>query len=280
MEEQQVNDMCLLDFGLRSSYKNKHFVYKMFPNVPRLTKDEATTEEVARHTEAGLEVAARSDKKWLTRNEYPFGSAGFLLFQAKSLLAGLEQEAVWDQGLVDGYTDADKRDSRSLFVSDESDDRLDGREWNEARILRWMGSIMIATTYSALACELIMKSIALTCNDRAKKIHNLQELFADLPKSSRDRIVTDQPGVEDLFRVERETSGSWRYLEPNKKERGLRTLIDVEAARQLGRVARVLLDEAEVVGLRIGFSFSATRNIDDSEHSRKVDDLLNEPERR
>ena len=270
MREQAMNDAWRMSLGLRSKYPDNQFAYKMFPDVPRLTEDEAH-----QRIDASLQQAASLNKReWLTRNEYPPGSAGWLTFQAKSLLAGIEHEAVWDEGHVTDYADHHKGEGRSLFVDSEQDDHFVVRQREEARIHRWMGSIMIATTYSAFACEVVLKSIALICKNRAIKTHDLNELFIDIPDASRERILADQPGVEDLFRHKKDAFGKWRYLEPDKTQGGLKTLIDAEPARELGRAARVLLDEAEIAGIRVGFSFRATRNIREGEGFKRVDDKL------
>ena len=47
----------------------------------------------------------------------------------------------------------------------------------------------------------------------------------------------------------RHTFGAWRYFEKNVGEDGLHAMIDLDRARTLAKAARVILDEAEVVGL-------------------------------
>lgn len=47
----------------------------------------------------------------------------------------------------------------------------------------------------------------------------------------------------------RHTFGRWRYFETNVGKRGFVALIDSKIALGLGKAARVLLDEAEMMGL-------------------------------
>lgn len=51
----------------------------------------------------------------------------------------------------------------------------------------------------------------------------------------------------------RQTFDRWRYFEIAVAETVARTLIDTEKPRNLGKAARVILDEAEMVGLECRF---------------------------
>lgn len=62
-------------------------------------------------------------------------------------------------------------------------------------------------------------------------------------------MEADYPGIVAALDAGRQTFGSWRYFETNVRETVAQSLIDTEQARNLGKAARVILDEAEVVGL-------------------------------
>ena len=260
MEGERTAHLISMEIGAVSSYSTGQFAFKIFSDVGRLS-----TEEVESRVNTPKQ---RDGRKWLTRTDFPVGSAGWLIFQAKTLLAGIDHRAIWDKRSFVGSSEFDTHDDGSLFVPDRPDDSTDPNESKESRVLRWMGSTMIAAMNSAFACELTRKAIALTCNDQAKKIHDLALLLDDLPNASRHRMHADYREMASLFERKRQTFGAWRYFERDAGEGGTRGLIDVAAARGLGRAARVLLDEAEVVGLRAGFAFEATRSTEDSDGSK------------
>ena len=249
-----------MDLGAVPTYSTSQFSYKIFPDVGRLGVEEVKSRLTARER--------RDRRKWITRTDFPVGSAGWLIFQARTLLAGIDHDATWDERSVGGFTEFDTRDDGSLFVPDRFDPNTDVGESKETRVLLWMGSTMTATMNSAFACELALKAITLTCKDEAKKEHDLFALLNDLPDASRSRVHADYQEIADLFERKRHSFGKWRYFERNAGEGGIRALVDIAAARDLGRAARVLLDEAEVVGLRSGFAFNATRETEKVEHAK------------
>ena len=260
MQSEMATNLLLMDSGAVSSYHAGQFAFKIFPDIPRLSGAEVRS-RVAAHKQ-------HDRRKWITRADFPAGSAGWLIFQARALLAGIDHPAMWDERSVAGFTEFDTRDDGSLFVPDGSDSHADAGDSKETRVLRWMGSTMTAVLNSAFACELTLKAIALTCKDVAKKEHDLAALLSDLPDASRHRIQADYEDVAILFEQKRHAFGAWRYFERNAGEGGPKALVDIAAARDLGRAARVLLDEAEVVGLRSGFAFNATRETEEVERAK------------
>ena len=106
-----------------------------------------------------------------------------------------------------------------------------------------------------------MKAISLTCNDEADKTHDLLALYEALPDRSRERICADFPDITDVIRKGRHRFGAWRYFETRVGDAAIRSMVDVEEARALGKAARVILDEAEFVGLAATASIQAKRNV-------------------
>ena len=124
-----------------------------------------------------------------------------------------------------------------------------------------MGATMVEGMISAFACELAMKAISLTCKDEAIKTHDLLDLFKDLPKESRLRISADYPDIVVLMEQARQVFGAWRYFENNVGERGMSAMIDMPRAHALGKAARVIIDEAEMVGLRGELEVNAKQDV-------------------
>ena len=111
---------------------------------------------------------------------------------------------------------------------------------------------------SAFACELTMKAISLTVKDEAWKGHDLRCLYRDLPSSSKERLEFDFPEIAGVLEEGRHRFGKWRYFESGKRE-ALAAIIETGLEQSLGKAARVLLDEAEIVGLRGGVALKAQR---------------------
>ena len=59
----------------------------------------------------------------------------------------------------------------------------DDPQFQERRLVRKMGRTLTAAMISAFACELAMKAIALTAKDEAAKSHDLDALYAELPRT-------------------------------------------------------------------------------------------------
>ena len=124
-----------------------------------------------------------------------------------------------------------------------------------------MGANMMEAMMSAFACELAMKAICLTVKDEALKTHDLLALFNDLPKASIRRIKADYPGIDDLMMEERQRFESWRYFENKTEGKGMIAMINPVRAQALAKAARVILDEAEVMGLSGRISLKAKQDV-------------------
>lgn len=260
MEAEKAANMFRLEFGAVASESAGPFTFKIIPDVGRLSTAQVKSRVASR--------VPRQQRRLLTRKKFRVGSAGWLIFQARALLAGIDHRTIWDERSFVGFTEFDTRDDGSLFVPDGIASNAEIDQSKESRVLRWMGLTMTATLNSAFACELTLKAIALTCKDEAQKVHDLFALLEDLPDTSRRRLQADYPEMASLFGRKRHTFGAWRYFERDTGDGGIKALIDLPAARDLGRAARVLLDEAEVVGLRGDFAFDGTRNTEDADRGR------------
>lgn len=228
--------------GLASKYHDEAtFVQKIFPHIDRQRGEEfhrRTSEEAAKGPRAG----------WLTRSEFPGGSAGFLILQARALMSGVE------------------RLPRELSVArfDVSKKKLNADpSTSKNELMERMGSTMTVALMSAFACELTMKGIRLTRLDEARKSHDLWRLYRDLPNDSQARIEEDFLDAGVVLKSARHTFDKWRYFEANVGGRGIGTMIDTQKAFDLAKVARVLLDEAEMMGLGYSVNVEATQTVTD-----------------
>ena len=132
-------------------------------------------------------------------------------------------------------------------------------ETRKSELMKRLGSTMTVAMMSAFACELAMKAIRLTRMDEARKSHDLLRLYRDLPQDGRQRIEADFPGIVSTLERGRHTFDKWRYFEVNMDGRGISAMIDTERAFALAKAARVILDEAEIAGLRYSVCVDATR---------------------
>ena len=266
MEAEMASNLHRADLGAVSADRTGQFTFKIFPDVDRRSFEQVKSRPESRKQ--------RSRRNWMTRTEFPFGSAGWLVFQARALLAGIEYRAVWDERSFAGFAEFDTGDDGSLFVPDTPASHTELGQSKEGSVLKWMGATMTATMNSAFACELALKAIALTCNDQARKKHDLLVLLNDLPDICRSRMQADHKEMASLFERKRHAYGAWRYFERDAGDGGIKSLVDISAARDLGRAARVLLDEAEVVGLRASFAFEGTRMSEDTDRGRLHRDYI------
>ena len=197
----------------------------------------------------------------LTRDEFPLGSAGFLVMQASILMAGVSDSSHPHETSVAGFFDVEVRDDGSLVTHIPVDELKGDPQHTKRKLKRRMGSTMAEAMISAFACELAMKAISMTRKDEAIKTHDLLDLYGALLEGSRDRIQADFPDIENVIRKGRHRFGAWRYFETRAGEAAIRSMVDVNEARALVKAARVILDEAEFVGLRATVSMQARRDV-------------------
>ena len=136
----------------------------------------------------------------------------------------------------------------------------DDQTGRERELLRRLGCTMTIALNAAFACELVMKAICFTRSNTARRTHDLWLLFEDLPEDSRNRLKEDFAGVETALKKARHTFGHWRYFEANVDAPRTKAMLDTNRAFDLAKAARVLLDEARLVGIQYSIDINATRN--------------------
>ena len=236
------------------------FVQKIFPNIDRQSE-----EEFRRRVK--VEASKGAKDGWLTRSKFPAGSAGFLFLQARALMSGVER--LPRELSVARFPDFDMHDDGSATVYLSKEELSEHSKTGEYELMKRLGSTMTIAMMSAFACELGMKAISLTLMDEARKSHDLWQLYRDLAADSRERIEQDFPEVGSVLKSARNTFDKWRYFEANVGGRGMSAMIDTDRAFALAKAARVLLDEAEMMGLGYSVKVEATRKV------TKIDDRQN-----
>ena len=69
----------------------------------------------------------------------------------------------------------------------------------------------------------------------------------------------------------RHTFGKWRYFEVDVGSRGISAMIDTDRTFALAKAARVILDEAELMGLGYSVHVDATQRISETDDWRQTD---------
>ena len=237
------------------------FVYKVFPEIAPLPEG-----QFLKHVE--MKAAAGNRRGWLTRSGFPAGSAGYFLLQARVLISGVERTP--RETTVARFSDFDLHDDGSATVRISKEELGEHSTTREYEFLKRMGSTMTVGMMSAFACELAMKAIRLTRLDEARRSHDLIRLFEDLPADSRGRIEADFPEIAAVLERGRYTFGDWRYFEADVGEPGFAALVDTGRALELGKAARVILDEAEMVGLGYSIHLDARQRVSEDEEERTL----------
>ena len=270
--QRMSNDTTLnlmnMDFGRNSEYGEGTFVQKVFPSVERITEEDLKKRISAK-------VGKGDKRNRLTRRDFPLGSPGLLFLQAVALMGGVEHLSNLDEVSVVKFPYTARNEDGSLSVHLPMEELQQDPKFQEQQLKRTMGATMVEGMISAFACELAMKAISLTCKDEAIKTHDLLDLFNDLPKESRLRISADYPDIVVLMEQARQVFGAWRYFENNVGERGLLAMIDMPRAHALGRAARVIIDEGEMVGLGGELKVDARQDVREIETKRTYNYTIN-----
>ena len=241
--EANINLLNMMHWGRCPKYEDGLFARKIFPYIERQTEAEI-------RQRISKKAAERNKNGKLTRNNFLAGSAGLFYLQAKILVAGIADIVnLHDRFAIERDVYRFQKDG-SVMVSDSLLEKMgEDAGSSEYKIMRQMGCYMSSAMLAAFSCELTMKAICLTCKDEALKDHDLLNLYYDLPEECQQRILADFKEIEDIMKDGRHTFGKWRYFEKNIGEEGIRGLIDWERTLKMAKAARVLLDEAEMVGL-------------------------------
>ena len=81
----------------------------------------------------------------------------------------------------------------------------------------------------------------------------------------------DFPEIGSVLKKGRSTFGKWRYFEASVSGYGMSAMIDTERAFVLAKAARVLLDEAELMGLGYSVDINATQKVTTTGDRQDVD---------
>ena len=90
-----------------------------------------------------------------------------------------------------------------------------------------------------------------------------------LPESSRERLEFYFPGIAEVVKEVRQRFRRWGYFLRDKKE-ALTAVTCTILEQSLDKAARVLLDEAEVVGLRGGEDLKPRPDVTDRGDRKKA----------
>ena len=247
---------------------NARFVSKFFPHIERQTADEL-------RSRTSVEEQALPKKGWLTRRDFPVGSAGFLFLQAKVLMSGIERMPR-EIALVP-FPGRDIHDDGSATVCVPTMSLSGDPKASEKDLMRRLGSTLIIVKMSAFACELVMKAICLTRKDKARKVHDLGQLYCDLPDDSKARLEEDFPEIGSVLKEARFSFAKHRYFDVNVGGHGSTDMINTERVFTLAKAARVLIDEAELMGLSYSVKLDAKQNVteaDDRQYRHFVHKML------
>ncbi len=248
--------------GMRPKYRDDAtFIQKIFPYIDRLSVEEFS-QRVRDEEQKGPK------RNWLTRSSFPDGSAGFLFLQARALMSGVER--LPRELSVVRFWDVDTHDDGSATVHIPTEQLSEHSKTSEKELMKRLGSTMTIALMSAFACELAMKAICLTRRYKARKSHDLWQLYRDLSEDSRTRIEEDFPEVGSVMEDARHTFGEWRYFEVDVGGHGISAMIDTDRAFSLAKAARVLLDEAELMGLGYSVHIDATQRIAETGDGRHM----------
>ena len=152
---------------------------------------------------------------WLSRRDFPKGTAGYLYAQARACLSALEDMPLEMSAI--SLSDFDFGEPQIVGV--DSSARVAAmvparyRKPSDRVLMARMGTTMVAGMSAAFACELGMKAILMTRLDEVEKTHDLKKLYDALPEDCRVRLEADFPGIAGVLEENRNSFGKWRYFE-------------------------------------------------------------------
>ena len=241
MEREATLNLMNMRWGHAPKYREDAvFVQKLFPQIARHDGEEVKARIRRRMGEGGKEG-------FLTRSAFPPGAAGYLFLQASILMAGLERMPF--EMSVSALDGIHVEEDGTAVVPFPIEEIREDPQHPEYALKQRMGSTMTTAMMGAFACELAMKAISLTTADEAPKEHDLLLLFDGLPEASRMRVDADYSDIRRIIEESRYLFDKWRYFDSNVGRNAINAMIDTKRSFALGKAARVLLDEAEAVGL-------------------------------
>ncbi|MXX58026.1 MAG: hypothetical protein F4X05_09725 [Rhodothermaceae bacterium] len=249
MKHEMKNNMSRVCKGQGGDYdQSARFVLKILPEM----------ESDVEAFDARIDKANEKIRGHVTRKcNFPIeASPGLLYLQGRILVSGIET-LPYDVSPI-SFADFDIEnlvDELGVPSMDES-----GHwtwplqmQWKTPPTGRWLrgrlGTVMMAGYTVSLACEILMKAILITRLDRAKRTHDLSDLYMSLPEDCRNRLQADFPQIVDVMEKYRHSFGKKRYFEPVFTPEVLWALVDADRVWGLGKAARVLVDECLIEGL-------------------------------
>ena len=276
-EESYLNAMNMR-WGHQPTYSDGPFAQKVFPTLDRLSEQELLDRVALNKSQYSERPRGR-----LTRHEFPTGSPGWFVLQARALLDGVCHTTDHERDSIVDYPDYRFNADGSVSVQIDTHGLSQNPRHREQELLTTAGLLLGNGMIAAFACELALKAISLTCTDEARKTHDLLELFCHLPSESRDRLEADFSAIRDVLTENRGIFGAWRYFEPAVGTNAFMGMTSPRRARSLAKAARVILDEAEYVGLTGGIKVQVNRQVrvtgDKREHADKIDFTIKGGER-
>ena len=235
--------------GRGSQYRgDARFVLKI---LPQMARDPAWFEQ---RLAARLAVGPR--QRYLDRQDFPPGTAGYLYAQARALLSGLEtlpreMSAIALSDLEFGKPEVLRVDASAANTSVRLSAAAPAtyRRPSDSELMARMGSAMLAGMTASFACEVGMKAILMTRLDEAQRTHDLLLLYKALPGDSRERLEADFAGIREVLEGNRHTFGNWRYFEAKMSSKAIEALANTDRVWGLAKAGRVILDECAVAGL-------------------------------
>ena len=249
MEREATQNLAEIARGRTPEYRPAaKFVAKIIADMPR---DEVHWDMRA---EQALRLPAKEGRTYfLTRDTIPAGEAGYLYLQAKLLAAAARslpfETAIhrWDELDLAGPLKLriDRLDESGIHLDVDVASRADPGTWEERA-----GALMMRGLMAAFSCEVALKAILMTRCHRAKRIHDVQELYSDLPEDSRARLEADYTDIGNVLREPGKIFHESRYFQnPASVKEAIERGLHHERIHDLEKAARVILDECEMSGL-------------------------------
>ena len=259
MREEMAANLPRARMGCGANYREQAaFLLKLLPDMDR---DKQAVDD---RIDAARKSAPQRNR--LSRQKIPPGSAGHLYGQARAMMSGVEtlprdtsaislSDIEFGEPHVTHVEESPVDGSVSLCGQVPASYR---KPPSERESMARMGATMLGGMAAAFSCELGMKAVLMTRLDEAPKTHDLLELYEALPPDSRARLEADFPEIGEVMERHRGTFGEWRYFGQTDDGAAFTALVNTDRASELGKAARVVLDECIVSGLTFGVDITAT----------------------
>ena len=253
--ESVINALNMM-VGRQPKYGDGPFAQKVFPKLHRLSEQELLDRVARSKSQYG-----KSPRGKLTRHDFPAGSPGWFFLQARALLEGVSRNTDHERVSVADFSDYRVNADGSVSFQIDAHALSQNPRHREQELFATAGLLLGNGMIAAFACELAMKAISLTCTDEASKSHDLLDLFEHLPRESRDRIEADFSTIRDVLTENRGTFGARRYFETDVGADAFRGMAGPQPSQSLAKAVRVILDEAEYVGVTGSLRVRAKRGV-------------------